>query len=193
MTITKCMSFYNGKSGIEIYQYAKDQRISHNTVLSQSFGNSERDSQYDCGINIEAAGVDRVYARNNIAAFHKSLDFSSKKAAQGAEVLGYHNLWSSPLANTRNYTSKGDIITDPIFVDRGSIRSYPDLNLQNGSPAINAGAPLAYSTGYGSDSDTLTLDDSKWFTDGLSTIPLFPSDYDPETWPFDAPEPYQEW
>ena len=171
VTITKCLSFYNGKTGIEIYQYARDQRISHNTVISQSFGNSERDSQHDCGINIEAAGVDSVYVKNNIAAFHESLNFSAKKAVAEAKVYGHHNLWSSALANTLNYISSGDITGDPLFMNRGSIRDYPDLNPTKGSPAIDAGAPLSFTTEKGTNSDTLTLDESKWFTDGLEVLP----------------------
>jgi hypothetical protein len=255
VTITKCLSFYNGKAGIEIYQYARDQRVSHNTVISQSFGNSERDSQYDCGINIEAAGVDSIYVKNNIAAFHESMNFSAKKAVTGAEVIGHHNLWSADLSNTLNYTSSGDITGDPLFTDMGSIRGYPDLNLLKGSPAIDAAAPLAITTGQGTNTDILVIDDTRWFTDGLgvldgstirigdqtarvkkllddhtlvidrrltwsegenitydylgsgpdmgaleygkatdyidglSTIPPFPANYDPETWPFNAPDP----
>jgi len=170
VTIAKCLSFYNGKAGIEIYQYARDQRIAHNTVISQSFGNSERDSQYDCGINIERAGVDSVFVKNNISAFHKSLNFSARKANEGAEIHGYHNFWSEALLNTLNYNMSGDITGDPLFTDSGSIYDYPDLNLAAGSPAINAGAPLALTRGHGINADTLNLDDSKWFTDGLGVL-----------------------
>lgn len=170
VTITRCLSFYNGKAGIELYQNSTDLRLSHNTVISQSFGNDDNDSQYDCGINIEVEGVDRVYLRNNISAFHESLNFSAKKAANAASVVGYSNLWNHSLNNTLNYTSNQDVIGDPRFTNKGSITAYPDLNLQAGSPAIDKAYALATCTNAGSGSTALELDDALWFTDGLGIL-----------------------
>lgn len=170
VTITRCLSFYNGKAGIEMYQNSTDLRLSHNTVFSQSFGNDDNDSQYDCGINIEADGVDRVFLRNNISAFNESLNFSAKKALSGATVIGHNNLWQHSLNNTQNYTSVDDRVGDPLFMDKGSITNYPDLNLKENSPAVDRGTFLALTTNAGTASTAIELDDARWFTDGLGVL-----------------------
>jgi hypothetical protein len=66
----------------------------------------------------------------------------------------------------------GDAMGDPKFINASttigplSDSTYPNLNLQSGSPAINSGIYLTQASGSGTNSQTLTILDARYFQDG---------------------------
>ena len=78
----------------------------------------------------------------------------------------------------------GDALGDPRFVNAtptpGSPfdTTYPNLNLQSSSPAINYGTYLTRATGSGTSSQTLIVNDARFFQDGtFAPIGMISSDW----------------
>lgn len=76
---------------------------------------------------------------------------------------------------SNNYN--GDALGDPKFIDASPApgdptnRSYPNLNLQSSSLAINYGTYLTQTKGGGSNSTTLVVDDAGYFQNGTWAPP----------------------
>jgi hypothetical protein len=75
-------------------------------------------------------------------------------------LSGWTGSWQQPYSG---YTySRTDIFNkDPLFVNAGG-----DLHLQAGSPAIGAGGPLTAAVGSGTSSNSLTVANAGFFSDG---------------------------
>lgn len=83
--------------------------------------------------------------------------------------LGTHYTVAQMEANSPN--ASGLITANPAFVNAGSGLNPQGFELTSGSPAIAAGAHLTATTAAGSNTNTVPVADTFWFTDGMGLIP----------------------
>jgi parallel beta-helix repeat protein len=94
--------------------------------------------------------IKHLAASTNYAGTEAGVD--SWRAARGQEPSVTTSVTTAALTS---------IVTDPANLD---------FTLPGGSPAIDAGTPLARTVGGGTSSTSVTVDDSKWFTDGFGLV-----------------------
>lgn len=145
--------YYTKSQGVEHGQLS---HIYNNTIFSNGHGDADLQTIYKGGIVIACSGSSGTpfnALKNNIVYGNSS---------DSIKYVGQNCLPSCDIAN--------NLTANPLFVnasmaDKASL-TLPDLRLQAGSPAVNAGTNLTQAVGAGSNSTTLTVSDAGYFQDG---------------------------
>ena len=136
------------------------------------------------GVRVHAGGTGNVF-KNNL---HWDTGGTNNNL-RDYSIHSPNNDWDTFIANNTVDSNFNDYVgvesvSDPLFVDE-TLTNYsswtlPDLNLQENSPAKDQGTHLTQANGSGSNSDTLIVDDARYFQDGKFGSA---SGCDPSKWP----------
>lgn len=152
ISFTKCLSYNNAESGIVLYQHPDDVRIAHVTCTDNAYG-----------VNIQPENPQNINMRNNIFAGNSNDNFSTNSISTSVFSLSHTNWGTNPPSSA--YQGASPQIQNPDFVNPGANNYTLDI----GSPCINAGSDLTFTTSAGAGT-IVQVDYSKYFNDGFGIV-----------------------
>lgn len=151
----------------------------HNTLFHCGFGDSDISSGFKYGIQVHGIVGATYYPPTGYCRKHPTHGYNFALDWPWPESVSFKNNivfdyntgeYAFAASSAGQVTYENNLILDPDFVDPDisdpASGVLPDLRVQAGSPAIEAGIPLTNASGAGSNSATLVVDDAYYFQDG---------------------------